>query len=74
MTKKILFAVAALALAGTLIYALYWLTLDSTDPCENPQGDVSAAILADGTEEQDGLANRAILMRGKCAQQENNGQ
>lgn len=74
MTKKMLFAIAALALGSTLIYALYWLTLDSTDPCENPQADVSAAILADETGDQGGLANRAILMRGKCAQQENNGQ
>ncbi|MEP1471683.1 MAG: hypothetical protein ABJK20_15280 [Halieaceae bacterium] len=74
MTQKMVFAIAALALAGTLIYALYWLTLDTTDPCANPQADVSAAILADESGDQAGLANRAILMRGNCVEQENNGQ
>ena len=74
MTKKPLFAIAALAVACTLIYALYWLTLESGDPCENPQADISTAILADETGDQDGLANRAILMRGKCTDQESNGE
>jgi len=57
-------AIAAIAIA-TLILALYWLTLVDEDPCANPQSDVSAAILAEG-DDQDGLANRAILMRGAC--------
>jgi hypothetical protein len=74
MNKKLLFAIAALALLSTLIYALYWLTLDSTDPCANPQADITAAILADESGDQAGLANRAILMRGNCVEQEKNGE
>jgi hypothetical protein len=70
MTKKHLFAAAALALAITLVAALYWLTLDETDPCANPQADISAAILADDGDDQAGLANRAILMRGGCPKEE----
>lgn len=74
MTKKHLFAAAALALVITLVTALYWLTLDETDPCANPQADISAAILADDGGDQAGLANRAILMRGSCAKEENTGE
>ena len=59
-------AIAAIAVA-TLLLSLYWLTLVDEDPCANPQSDVSAAILAEG-DDQDGLANRAILMRGACKQ------
>lgn len=66
MTKKSAFIFASLLLAITLVTALYWLTLSEVDPCDNPQADVSAAILADGDEDQAGLANRAILMRGAC--------
>jgi len=57
--------IAAVAVA-TLVVALYWLTLTEEDSCASAQSDVSAAILAEG-ENQDGLANRAILMRGACA-------
>jgi len=57
-------AIAAIAIA-TLLLAFYWLTLVDEDPCANPQSDISAAILAEG-DDQDGLANRAILMRGAC--------
>lgn len=65
VNKSLLFkSVAAIAVA-TLLLALYWLTLVDEDPCANPQSDVSAAILAEGGD-QDGLANRAILMRGAC--------
>ncbi|MEP0202951.1 MAG: hypothetical protein ABJ084_10130 [Halioglobus sp.] len=55
---------SAIAITALLL-ALYWLTLVEEDPCANAQSDVSAAILAEG-DDQDGLANRAILMRGAC--------
>ncbi len=40
------------------------------DPCANPQADISAAILADNEHDRDALANRAIIMRGKCSRPE----
>ncbi|WOJ95881.1 hypothetical protein R0137_11570 [Congregibacter brevis] len=45
----------------------YFLTLDASqsDPCLNPQSDVSAAILAEESD-QDALANRAMLQRTLC--------
>ncbi|MEP6391094.1 MAG: hypothetical protein ABJ056_14365 [Halioglobus sp.] len=57
-------AFSAIAITALLL-ALYWLTLVEEDPCANARSDVSAAILAEG-DDQDGLANRAILMRGAC--------
>ncbi len=41
---------------------------DAEDPCANLDSDVAAAILADSAHDQDGLANRAILQRGRCQQ------
>ena len=60
----LLAAVAGLA----IVVALYWLTVheNQEDPCADPQGDVTAAILADGDDAADALANRAILQRGAC--------
>ncbi|MEP4484774.1 MAG: hypothetical protein ABJ013_04010 [Halioglobus sp.] len=65
MKKSLLFKACAALAVTTLLLALYWLTLVEEDPCANAQSDVSAAILAEG-DNQDGLANRAILMRGAC--------
>lgn len=65
MNKSLWFKSIAAITVATLLLALYWLTLVDEDPCANPQSDVSAAILAEG-DDQDGLANRAILMRGAC--------
>ena len=65
MNKSPWFKAIAVTAVATLLLALYWLTLVEEDPCANPQPDISAAILAEG-EDQDGLANRAILMRGAC--------
>ena len=69
MNKSFWFKCIAAVSVTTLVLALYWLTLVDEDPCENPQADVSAAILAEG-EDQSGLANRAILMRGACNRDE----
>ena len=45
----------------------YFLTLDASqsDPCLNLQNDVSAAILAED-QDQDALANRAMLQKKLC--------
>ena len=65
MNKSHWFKAFAAIAVTTLLLALYWLTLVEEDPCANAQADISAAILAEG-DDQDGLANRAILMRGAC--------
>ena len=54
--------------AITLIGALYWLTasdISDSDPCANPQSDISAAVLSEEGD-QDALINRAIIMKGNC--------
>ena len=66
MSQKTLLSAAALLMLITVSGALYWLTLDQTDPCANPQADISAAIIAEGDDDQGGLANRAMIMRGAC--------
>ena len=53
----------------SLVAVMAWLTMYEEDPCANPQSDVSAAVLADGDGDQDGLINRAIIMKGKCEEQ-----
>ncbi len=50
-----------------LIGLLAILTQEEEDPCATQQADISAAVLADSEHDSDALANRAILMRGKCA-------
>lgn len=50
----------------SLIAILAWLTLSEEDPCANPQSDISASVLAEGEADQDGLINRAIIMKANC--------
>ncbi|MFT6285409.1 MAG: hypothetical protein ACJA09_000144 [Alcanivorax sp.] len=66
MPKNTLLRAAALLMVITVGSALYWLTLDQSDPCASPQADISAAIIAEGDDDQGGLANRAMIMRGAC--------
>ena len=49
-----------------LIAVMAWLTYTEEDPCANPQVDISGAVLAEPDGDQDALANRAIIMKGKC--------
>jgi hypothetical protein len=50
-----------------LIAVMAWLTLvEETDPCANPQADISGAVLADKAGDQDALVNRAIILKGNC--------
>jgi len=62
---RVVSAVAALA----LIAVLAWLTMADQDPCANPQVDVSGSVLADTESDQDGLINRAIIMKGNCSKE-----
>ena len=70
MNAKVFFRTGLFLFAVLLITTLVNVTFDDTDPCANPNADITAAILADADGDQDALANRAILMRGKCPQEE----
>lgn len=66
MNKKKFLQIGGLILVIVLIASLAELTQDEIDPCANPQADISGAILADNPEDQDALANRAIIMQAQC--------
>ena len=51
-----------------LVAIMAWLSQTDNDPCANPQSDISAAVLADHTGDQDALINRAIIMKSECEQ------
>lgn len=72
MQLQSLFKPTAFLFMVALIALLAWLTNtgEEEDPCANVQTDISAAVLADDSGDQDGLTNRAILMRGKCEKKE----
>lgn len=53
------------AVALVALLAFLTLTGEEQDPCANPQGDISASVLADEAD-QDGMVNRAILVRAEC--------
>ncbi len=59
-TLSFLLVIGLVALAAILT-----LTGEEQDPCANPQGDISASVLADEAD-QDGMVNRAILVRAEC--------
>lgn len=67
MPQSVIFKIAVFVTLVVLVAALYWLTLDEPeDPCANPQGDISGAVLADEHGDQDALVNRAIIMKSRC--------
>ena len=68
--RKTLLAFGVFVLAVGLIAMLAWLTVHEEDPCANLQGDVGAAVLAEGEGDQDALVNRAIIARGRCEKKE----
>ena len=68
--KKTLLAFGVFLLAVGGIALLAWLTLYEEDPCANPQGDIGAAVLAEGNGDQDALVNRAIIVKGNCEKRE----
>ena len=73
MSLSNLFKLGVLIFIAAMIALLAWLTTtdtQQTDPCTNPQEDISASVLADADGDQDALANRAIIMRGKCEKKE----
>ncbi|MEP4147823.1 MAG: fatty acid cis/trans isomerase [Halioglobus sp.] len=70
MNPKLLLRAGAFLFAILIIAVLVNLTRDDSDPCDSPDTDITAAILADAEGNQNALTNRAILMRGKCAKKD----
>ena len=70
MSTNAVLKAAAFIFVVALVSLLYWVTLEEEplDPCASPQGDISAAVLAGESGDQDALVNRAILVRGECEQ------
>lgn len=64
--NNLLLRAASVFTVVLLIAIMAWLSQTDEDPCANPQGDISAAVLADQEGDQDALINRAIIMKGKC--------
>ncbi|MFV0276433.1 MAG: hypothetical protein ACK5HY_04515 [Parahaliea sp.] len=71
MNKSQLLGAVGCITAMAIIASLAWLVAQDNGECANSRRDVSGAVLADSEGEQDALINRAIIVRGKCAQDEN---
>jgi hypothetical protein len=65
MPNKLVRLLTVIVAVGLIALAA-WITQTDDDPCANPQADISASVLADGEENQDGLVNRAIIMKANC--------
>lgn len=78
MEKPLVLSVVAFVAVITVAAALFWLTYEGdqgangsdANACANTKQDIGAAVLADGEGDQDALVNRAIIVRGKCEQDE----
>ena len=67
MANNWLLRVATFLFVIFLIALLAWLTMaPAVDPCDETEVDVGAAVLGDGSGDQEGLINRAIIKRGAC--------
>ena len=64
--KNTALRITSILVVMLLIAVMAWLTYTDEDPCANPQADISGAVLAEPDGDQDALANRAIIMKGKC--------
>jgi hypothetical protein len=49
-----------------VVATLAWLTLVPPEPCETPNADIGAAVLAEEEGDQDALINTAIFRRARC--------
>lgn len=66
MDKRLMLAAGVFFFAIGLIAVLAWVTEVEEDPCVNPGADVGAAVLGEAEGDQEGLVNRAIIVRGNC--------
>ncbi|TXS95822.1 hypothetical protein FV139_08130 [Parahaliea maris] len=72
MIKPLLLSAVAFVAVLVIVAALTVLTGEEETACSSTERDVGAAVLADDTGDQDALVNRAIIVRGKCEQDEKN--
>ncbi len=70
MNNRWLLAAGVFFFVVGLIAALALLTEVEEDPCADSGADVGAAVLGETEGDQEGLVNRAILVRGKCEPEE----
>jgi hypothetical protein len=65
-------SLVAFASVIAVVAALAWLTREPPDaePCAGAQRDIDAAVLADDNGDQEALVNRAVIVRGKCENNE----
>ncbi|NND66647.1 MAG: hypothetical protein HKN19_03575 [Halioglobus sp.] len=70
MDKRWMLSAAVFFAVVGLIAVLAWVTDSEEDPCANPDADVSAAVLGESEGDQEGLVNRAIIVRGNCKPEE----
>ena len=70
MNNRWMLAAGVFVFAVGAIAGLAWLTQVEEDPCANPDADVAAAVLGESPGDQEGLVNRAILVRGNCEPEE----
>ena len=75
MRNSWILKIATFAFVVFLVWLLAWITMPpEEDPCDDPQTDVSAAVIADQGGDQEALVNRAIILRGKCEQDKKDSQ
>lgn len=72
MTKPLLLSAVAFVAVLVIVAALAVLTGEEDTACSSAERDIGAAVLADDSGDQDALVNRAIIVRGKCEQDEKN--
>ena len=66
MNKTALHLLTSVVVVLLLIYVLYHLTLQETDPCAELGAGTGAAILAEEGADQEALTNRAIVEKAGC--------
>ncbi|GAB3275887.1 hypothetical protein [Parahaliea aestuarii] len=71
MSKPLLLSIVTFVAVVAVIATLAIVTQDEAPDCASGR-DVSAAVLADAEGDQDAMVNRAIIVRGKCEQDEKN--
>ncbi len=72
MSKPLLLSAVAFVAVVIIVAVLATLTGEEDVACSSTERDVGAAVLADDNGDQDALVNRAIIVRGKCEQDEKN--
>jgi hypothetical protein len=62
LARLIIFVFVVLGIALLAVLTME----DDEDPCDNPQADITGAVLGDSDGDQSALTNRAMLQRKRC--------